>query len=313
MKNLIDNNKVVKQINREIKNISPNEKIVLLCTNGFQTTDTHDIQPLKEYYEQNFQYEYPNLLLETVSLFTPSDKKTHKAKLYEKNISKAIEKYVSQGYKIILLGYSFSCSLIAKMAYKYKDSVIRVVFVAPIYDTILNNMIPGYIKYALKFRKLSKKYGNKISKTIGRQTVNGLIKLLLSILNSILLNRKYFKKVNQDCLLIRGDEDEMCTVHSLNKVSKNLKGNYNYYLYHKMGHAIVKSVRFNGIVFDDILNFTFSTPFLIEKDEQIIKNEVKEEKPILDEDGLISPSLAEIFTSVDPDCENEDVARENEF
>lgn len=307
---------VIKEKNPKIEIFTPLRKTVLLCTNGFQTTDTHDSLPMKEYFENTFKDEFENCEVDVVKLFEPSDKKTHRTQYFEMQLDKAINEYIKKGYYIYLMGYSFSSALVCKMAKKYQKYILRIVLVAPIYDTLINNMIPGYIKYAYKFHKLNKKYGKKVSKAIGRQTVKGLPGLLISIFVSILENKKYFKKVTQPTLLIRGCDDVLCTTHAINKVSKKVKGETELYLYPKMTHGILKSVRLNGVVYEDILNFNFATPFKLETSAQIIDKK-KIEAPVderkKDEDGYVIPTFSEIFTQIDPEGDEYSTQQENEF
>jgi esterase/lipase len=307
---------VVKERNPKIEIYRPLRKTVLLCTNGFQTTDTHDSQPMKEYYENSFHKECPECEIELVKLFEPGDKKTHNKRYFEHRLEETIQKYIRLDYNIYLLGYSFSAALVCKMARKYQKQVLRLILVAPVYDTIINHMLPGYCKYAYKFHKLNKKYGKKVSKAIGRQTVKGLPGLLLAIFDSILSNRKYFSKVTQPTLLIRGTDDILFTEHALRKVSNKIKGENEVYLYPKMNHGILKSVRLNGIVYEDIFNFAFDTPYLLENNITVLdkknkKKIVPQEK--VDEDGYVIPSFGEIFHQIDPEGDDYSVQQENEI
>lgn len=304
--------KVIKEKNKNIEVFTPLRKTVLLCTNGFQTTDTHDSLPMKEYFGNNFAKEYQNCEVVTVKLFEPANKKTHHVSYFEKTLESVIEEYIEKDYNIYLMGYSFSCALVTKMARKYNKNILRVILVAPVYDTILNNMIPGYIKYAYKFHKLNKRYGKKVAKAIGRQTIQGLPHLLISIFISILQNRKYFRRLTQDTLLIRGTSDILCTEHSIKTVSNRVKGEHELYLYQNMSHAILKSVKLNGIVYEDILHFCFDTPFYLENNVEVV-NEKNEDKIKVDLDGERIPTFGEIFSRIDPDCENYASQQENEF
>lgn len=297
---------VIKENNPNIAIETPVRKTVLLCLNGFQNQDTHDSLPMKEYYESQLNKDRGNCEVVCVQLFLPADKKTHHHGKFEKVLRNAIESYIEKGYDIQLLGYSFSASLAAKMCHKYKKHITRVIFVAPVYDTILNHMIPGYLKYAWKFHKLAKKYGNRMAKTMGRQTTKGLMGLLIAIFSSILLNRHYFRGIKCDTLLIRGDADELCTEHSLKKVRSKLKGNTVLYMYPGLTHGILKNVKLNGIVYEDILHFAFNTPFILEKNTKEVDMKQKEEKNVYyDEDGERIPTFGEIFKGLDPEAEVE--------
>ena len=305
--------KVVKTIKGSLSISKPESKTVLICTNGFQTTDSHDATGMFDYYRQTFQKDFPNCEVDPVLLFEAHDPKTHHHRLYEKRLRNAIEGYIAKGYRIILMRYSFSGALVSKMAYKYRNHVDKVILVAPIYDTILNNMIPGYLKYAKKFKDLQKKYGNRISSSMGRQTVKGMFGLLVSIFVSILANRKYMRHITQQTLILRGDVDPMCSEHSAKKVTSHLKGDYGFYLYGGMNHTMLKTVRLNGVVYEDILHFAFDTPFLIQKKEEIKQAKTLQAVRKLDEDGEEIPTFGEIFNSLDPDIDNDAVAREDQF
>lgn len=306
---------VIKELNRNIEVFTPLRKTVLLATNGFQTTDTHDSLPMKEYFDNTFSKDFPNCEISLVKLFEPSDKRTHKTRYFERQLEETIVSYIQKDYDIFLMGYSFSAALVCKMAKKYQKNVLRVILVAPVYDTLVNHMIPGYIKYAYKFHKLNKKYGKKVAKAIGRQTVVGLPGLLIAIFVSILKNRKYFKRVTQPTLLIRGDNDILCTKHAIGKVSKKVKGENETYLYPKMTHGILKSVRLNGVVYEDIFHFSFDTPFYIENKVQVVNKVTKKNEDVrkVDEDGDVIPTFDEIFSQIDPDGDDYSVQGENEF
>lgn len=297
---------VIKEINPKITFETPVRKTALLCLNGFQNSDVHDSIPMKDYFDQQFKKEYENCEVICVHLFFPADKKTHHHKKFEQALRKAIEEYIAKGYDIIIMGYSFSASLAAKMCRVYRKNITRAIFVAPVYDTILNHMIPGYIKYALKYQKLVKKYGAKMAKTMGRQTTAGLPGLLISIFSSILINRHYFRSVKCDTLLIRGSKDELCTEHSLKKVSSRIKGNMVRYTYPDFTHGILKTVHQNGVVYEDILHFCFNTPFLLERNILEVNSKKTQKQMVrLDEDGEPIPTFSQIFEELDPDAEEQ--------
>ncbi len=296
---------VIKTIDPDIVIQRPAKKTALLCLNGFQNSDTHDATAMMDYFNTHFHEEYSNCEVVPVHLFYPAKKETHHHGYFEKQISKAIGEYSSKGYSIILMGYSFSSSLACKMATRYKKNVSRVILVAPVYDTVRNGLIPHYIKYAWKFHKLAKKYGSRMAKAIGRNTTEGMFGLLVAIFSSILLNRHYVSRVRQDCLVIHGDEDILCTDHSIEKVMAKLKGNVSYYSYHKMTHGILKTLKENGIVYEDVLNFSFDTPYLLKREEVKRNLTIENEETKYDEDGERIPSFLEIFNEMDPQGEEE--------
>lgn len=293
------------EIYEEKKEAKP-AKTVLVCFNGFQNSDTHDATSLMDYFDSNFRSSYEIDEIKPVHLFYPGDKKSHRKGRMEKLARAAIEEEIQKGNDIILLGYSFSATLAAKMAKVYRKSIGKVIYVAPIYDTIVNGMIPHYIQYAFKFLRLMKKYGKRAANTIGRKTTKGLPGLLISILFTVLADRKYYHKTRQEALIIRGEEDMLCTEHSLKKVSKKIKAPHQVLLYPEMTHGIMKSVKENGKVYDDLLHFAFDTPLLLQNNPLKPK---KKAKVRYDIDGRPIPTFAEIFSELDPDAESED--REN--
>ncbi|MFA6624442.1 MAG: hypothetical protein WCS80_01600 [Bacilli bacterium] len=301
---LLKNVKVIKETDSHFTFEKVTKKTALLCTNGFQNADLHDATPMREYFKDSFSDEFHGCEVVPVQLFHPAVPSTHHHKMFEKILEKTILEYTAKGYDIILLGYSFSASLCCKMQAKYPHSIKKLILVAPVYDTILNGMIPGYLNYAFKFAKLSKKYGPKIAKAMGRTTTKGMVSLLISILMSLLTCRSYVKKVTCNTLIFWGMEDELCTAHSLKKVTSKLNVPNIVYKYPGMTHAILKSVKQNGIVYEDILHYAFGTPFIIEKKtESVLKNNEKKIK--LDEDGEPIPSFQDIFSEIDPELEQE--------
>lgn len=298
-------NKIVRERNDTIEIRRPETKTALVCLNGFQNSDTHDATSMMEYFDENFRSDFKECEIVPVHLFYPAEKETHHKRYFEKQIDTKLKELIDNGYDIILLGYSFSASLASKMSVKYKAYVRKLILVAPVYDTVVNGMIPHYIKYAWKFHKLSKKYGKRAANTIGRKTTKGLPGLLISIFHSVLADRHYFRKVTCDTLIIRGFDDLLCTEHSLRKVDSKIKGQHLSYQYPKMSHGIMKSIRENGAVYDDILHFAFSTPRLYDDTKVKLEKKVRTIEKY-DEDGNRIPTFNEIFTQLDPDAVEEE-------
>ncbi len=267
---------------------------------------------MTEYFKNEFSEEYPNCEIVPVTLFAPGDKKTHKGKHFEQVLDETINDYIDRGYDIVLMGYSFSASTAAKLQIRYHTHIRKLILVAPIYDTIVNNMIPGYIKYVLKFMKLKKKYGKEVSKAMGRTTTRGMIGLLLSIFGSVLSNRKYFKNVDCNTVIIRGTEDNLCGEHSVKKIRKKMDCPSLLYTYEGMNHGIMKSLRLNGAVYEDILHYAFGTPHLLETNTTLIAQKQAQQKVKLDEDGQPIPTFADIFSEIDSDDDEYETYRQNE-
>lgn len=305
---------VKKEQNSSIVISSPEKKTVLLCFNGFQNADTHDAIPMCDYYAKEFEKDTKDCIALPVMLYEPTDKKTHSPKHFARMASLAIEKYHEEGYDIVLFGYSFSASLACKMQKKY-PYIRKMILAAPVYDTFFNGMIPHYIQYAMKFARLKKKYGSRLAKTMGRQTTIGCAGLLITIFLSVLKNRKYFGKVrNCDTLLLWGDEDPLCTKHSLGRVEKKLSRTpHMLYVYPGLAHTLMKSVRDDGVVFEDVLHFAFNTPFKMETSSVALEKKKKEKKVKLDEDGYPIPTFSQIFSDIDPEGDRETVAEQRDI
>ena len=298
---------VIKEVNPSFHSAKTEKKTALLCTNGFQNADIHDATNMIEYFKQNFASDFSECVVVPVQLFHPADKKTHHAHLYEEILENAIKKYIADGYDIILMGYSFSASLAAKLQYKYSKYIKKLILVAPIYDTIVNGMINGYIQYVIKFHKLSKKYGARVAKAMGRNTTKGMIGLLLSILKSILCCRGYYKKITCDTLILRGDKDELCNTHSIKKIRSHLKVKNVLYRSPSMDHGMLKTIRDNKVAYEDILHFAFGTPFIAETEALAVDERSKAEQMKIkyDVDGEPIPTFLEIFNQLDPHAEDE--------
>jgi pimeloyl-ACP methyl ester carboxylesterase len=305
METYLDSVEVFKENDPRVIVSKPVHKTALLCFNGFQNSDTHDATEMMDYFNKSFAKDYPDCVLVPVHLFYPADKASHHHKLFERRAREVIEEYIAKGYDLILMGYSFSGALACKLAKEYAAHIVKLILVAPVYDTILNGMIPHYIKYAWKFHKLSKKYGARAANAIGRKTTQGLFGLLCAILSSLVLNRHYFRKVSAPTLVIRGEDDLLCTQHSIRKVLHGLhKTPHLYYRYPGMTHGILKSIKANGIVYEDILHVSFATPFLLEKHAVDVEAR-KVSKIKYDEDGERIPTFTEIFSEIDPDADSE--------
>lgn len=307
------NVQVVKTESKKIKITPIMNKTVLICMNGFQTMDTHDLTAMNEYFNNNFKKDYPLCEIDLLLLFTPADKKSHSVKLMEEKIENEIKKYEDLGYDIYILGYSFSCGLAAKMAYKHQKSIKKVILAAPINDVLFSNMIPYYLKYLHRLNKFNKKYSKKVSNSIGRQTVKGMFGLLFSIFITILKNRRYFKKITQNTLLLRGTEDLLCPKHSLKHVERKLNCEYIKYLYTGLTHSLLKTLKTSGIVFEDILNFSFATPYLIDRVEQRYTYTKDEPKIAYDEDGDPIPTFSQIFDFIDSNGEKEYISQQSDL
>ncbi len=79
-----------------------------------------------------------------------------------------------------------------------------------------------------------------------------------------------------------------------------------------MTHGILKTIKDNGIVFEDILHYSFDTPFILEKNTQnVVKKQEVKSTVKYDSDGEVIPSFNEIFTDIDPDGDKE-TSREQE-
>lgn len=119
-------------------------KTVIICTHGLIKDAPHDFDEFKKYIDENYNDYEVRLLM----LYDISDKRTYKYKRMASLLDATIADYESRGYRIILVGYSFSCGLCAKMTKKH--SIDRLVIVSPTLHILTQSGIRYYINMFFK-------------------------------------------------------------------------------------------------------------------------------------------------------------------
>lgn len=178
------------------------KKIVLLA-HGFMIHDSHDLTWFYNYVSQS--EEFKNYEFQLIKLYNRKIGKTSRPKTMEKHLSDIVKSYLKKDYDVTLVGYSFSCPLIAKVA---RDLKLKgVIHIAPAIKLIKTNLLTMHIKNALKTLKLKIKHGNKKAKKImDRTKTSGIVVLSFHIALTMLKYRKYFKS-KTPIVILRGKED----------------------------------------------------------------------------------------------------------
>ena len=181
------------------------ERIVLLA-HGFMIHDSHDLKWFYNYVSTS--EEFKGYEFKLIKLYDRSKGKTSKPKVMEKFLKNEVQGYLDLGYDVTLVGYSFSCGLVAKVA---RDLNIKgVIHFAPSIKLIKTNLLKMHIDNAWKTLKLRLKYGKKKAKKIMNRTkTSGLVVLSYHIALSMIKYRKYFKS-NTPFIIFRGIEDTYC-------------------------------------------------------------------------------------------------------
>lgn len=198
-------------------------KKVLALVHGFMIHDRHDFKAFKKYFDQQDLAEEYEVVLFT--LYDRLDSKSCNHKNMFKSLCQQIEAY-GPDREVILLGYSFSCSMVAKASLLYSN-IKRVILVAPTNSLFKTKLIFTYIKLAFKSIQIKLKYGKKKAETIMNKTkLTGVFTIAFNVAKSIVINRKYFKKVNKPLLYLRGTKDLMSLQSTYKEIHSHLKTNY---------------------------------------------------------------------------------------
>lgn len=195
------------------------KKKIVLFVHGFMVHDWHDFHKYIDYVKANEQfsgYEY-----KLVYLYDRKVPKTSKPKKMYYTLKNEVSSYINQGYEVSLIGYSFSCSIVARVA---KDFNLKgVIYFAPAINLIKTKLLKQNLITAKKALKIRMKYGNKKADKIMEKTkTKGVVILSLHICFSMIKYRKYFKS-NVPFLLIRGHDDTSCLEKDIYKILSKTK------------------------------------------------------------------------------------------
>lgn len=191
------------------------EKRVVLLVHGFMVHDWHDMAKFKKYMDDN---PLDHTSFELVYLYERENSKTSKLKAMINTLKAKVQEKIDEGYEVILLGYSFSCGIVAKVA---KEMNIKsVIYISPAVRLIKTKLFRTHIKNAFKVLKLKIKKGRKKADKIMKKTrTKGIVTLSYHISISMIKTKKYYKN-SVPFLLLRGCNDEYSLTVDAYKIAK---------------------------------------------------------------------------------------------
>lgn len=194
-------------------------KTVIICAHGLIKDADHDFVELKKYVDDN----EIDIEVDLVRLYDIKDKKTFKHKNKVKVLENEILKYENEGYRIILVGYSFSCGLVAKMCKKH--NIYKVIIVSPVCHIVTKSGLGYYLKTFLKAFKLKWKvmFNKKKKKTLKRVNSFYIVDLLFSCFYDLHKTNRKFKYINCPVFCMIGTEDEIVRLKDLKNIRKQIK------------------------------------------------------------------------------------------
>ncbi len=198
------------------------KKKIVLLVHGFMIHDSHDFNSFYDYITKNDIFN--NCEFRLIKLYDRLKAKTSKPKTMEKYLKNEVISLLNNNYDVTLIGYSFSCNLVAKVA---KDLKLKgVIYFAPSLKLIKTNLFLMHVKNAIKVLKLKLKHGKvKAQKILDRTKTSGVVKLSLHIFLTMIKYRKYFKN-EIPFLIMRGKEDTYCLQSDVTWILKNSKADY---------------------------------------------------------------------------------------
>lgn len=235
-------------------------KKVLLCVHGFMVHDDHDFNLFETYFHE--QIDDPNLEIVKVFLYNRLNRKTIHHEAMFKELISITKKYIEEGYQVTLIGYSFSCSLVARAAKVL--NLDRVVFISPTNKLWKTKQIFKYVHIGLQSLKIRFKYGKKRSQRIMEKTkLTNTFKIALCIMRSTIKNRRYYKYVNVPCLIFKGQKDNLTLDSTIKEISHKIKSKYRgIYMFPNYDHFFIRSEgQFENEVFPLITKFAFEQQF----------------------------------------------------
>lgn len=229
-------------------------KRVLICVHGFMIHDDHDFNYLEKYF--NEVNENPDLELSKVFLYDRLNRKTlsHK-KMYQALVNHT-KKYLEKGYKVTLVGYSFSCSLVARACKEL--NLDRVIFVSPTNKLWKTKLIFKYLKIATQNIKIRFKYGTKKARRIMEKTkLSNTFTIAWNIMLGTIKNRRYYKYVDVPCLIFKGQKDNLTLDSTIKEIGNKIKSRYRgIYMFPEYDHFFIRNdYQFKDKVYPLIIKF----------------------------------------------------------
>ena len=240
-------------------------KTVVICTHGLIKDAPHDFTEFKQYVEQNSV----DLEVELLMLYDISNRKSFKYKRKCKRLEDAIVNYQKQGYKIVLVGYSFSCGLCAKMCKKYH--IDKLIIVSPVIRIINRNGMKNYIKLFLKsLKSRAKATVNKKRRTrLEKMRTLYLGDLLFSCFYALHKTKRLFKYIKCPTLLMVGENDEIVYPKYLQYIHRQMKKceYFDARFYQNANHVFIMSKKVDKTkYYSDMVDFVLHNALVTVKD-----------------------------------------------
>ena len=229
-------------------------KTVAICLHGLIRDAAHDFIAFDKYVkDHNIDIEV-NLL----RLYDISDKKTFRLKHKEELIDQTISHYEELGYKIILIGYSFSTGLCAKACTKHH--IDKMVLVSPVLHILHKGGVKYFCNMTVKSFKMRAKaqFNKKRKESLKKKNSLYLFDLIMSCFYQLHHTNKCYKYINCPTLCMLGRDDIIIKPKYLQDIRRQVK-NVPYYeqrFYEGANHVFIMSTLINkDKYYQDIIDY----------------------------------------------------------
>ena len=193
-------------------------KTVVICLHGLIKDAPHDFIPFKQYVEEN------NIDIEVncLMLYDIANKKTYRYKSKLKLLDETISNYEKEGYRIILVGYSFSTGLVARMCKNH--SIYKAILISPVMHIITRSGINYYLSLFFKSFKMRAKAMMNKKKRNRLKKMNSLylFDLLCSCFYALHKTNRSFKYIKCPTLVMFGEKDEITYPKYLSQIRNQI-------------------------------------------------------------------------------------------
>ena len=229
-------------------------KTVVICLHGLIKDAPHDFIPFKQYVEEN------NIDIEVncLMLYDIANKKTYKYKNKLKLLDETISNYEKEGYRIILVGYSFSTGLVARMCKNH--SIYKAILISPVMHIITRSGINYYLSL---FFKSCKMMGKAVMDDLKRNRLKKmnslyLFDLLCSCFYALHKTNRSFKYIKCPTLVMFGKKDEITYPKYLSQIRNQIdrKVDFKINFYPEANHVFIMSKKVDkSIYYKDMIEF----------------------------------------------------------
>lgn len=229
-------------------------KTVIICAHGLIKDAPHDFFSFRKYVDEN------NLDLEVdlIKLYDVGDRKSFRFSRMKKVLEERISYYQNQGYRIILLGYSFSCGLCAKMCKNFK--IAKLIIVAPVLKIFHKGGMQYFFKMVTKSFKLRFKaaFDKKRRKSMKKKNSLYFFDLLVSCFLQLGKTKHSYRNINCSTLCMLGREDTLIHSNHVSYIRKQVNVDYSFdqRFYSGADHVfIMSSLIDKSKYYQDIISF----------------------------------------------------------